>query len=254
MTMGNKRRWNFWTRDRKQLVLESRGGAIAASTTRSAAAVSKELMTPTASLSTASSTSSLSQSESDAWIIETPLFPIIIPKSWEPLSATSTSVEQTEYMEITIALDQEEVLQKPSLATLQTVTQPLVPKSCWGTLQGNEFYYPESMDMLSQTGLTMALGNNDVDWTGEKKTLNFLHDHESDSLTKALSSTQEVLAWSGKFITSGQGAELPIIKTMAVIDKSPKYLAELLMDSTKVKVYNKMSLGRSDEVVFQMGV
>jgi hypothetical protein len=31
-------------------------------------------------------------------------------------------------------------------------------------------------------------------------------------------------------------------------------LAELLMDSEKVKMYNKMSLGRSDEVVFQTGV
>jgi hypothetical protein len=62
------------------------------------------------------------------------------------------------------------------------------------------------------------------------------------------------LAWSGKFLREGQGSELPIIKTMAVIDKSPQSLAELLMDSSKVKVYNKMSLGRSDEEVFQMGV
>ena len=31
-------------------------------------------------------------------------------------------------------------------------------------------------------------------------------------------------------------------------------MAELLMDSEKVKVYNKMSLGRTDEKVFQTGV
>ena len=115
-------------------------------------------------------------------------------------------------------------------------------------------YYPESMEMLAQTGLRMTLGSDKVvDWTGEKKTLKFLQDHSS-SLLEALSSSQEVLAWSGKFNSDGQGSELPVIKTMAVIDKSPEYLAELLMDSSKVKFYNKMSLGRSDEEVFQSGV
>ena len=74
----------------------------------------------------------------------------------------------------------------------------------------------------------------------------------------ALDSSQEVLVWSGKFISSNNeeyyGSELPIIKTTSIIHKSPKYLAELLMDSTKVKAYNKMSLGRDDVHVFQSGV
>ena len=53
---------------------------------------------------------------------------------------------------------------------------------------------------------------------------------------------------------NGYGAELPIIKTTSIIHQSPKYMAELLMDSNMVKVYNKMSLGRTDEKVFQTGV
>ena len=50
------------------------------------------------------------------------------------------------------------------------------------------------------------------------------------------------------------GSELPIIKTVSVIRKSPKYLAELLMDSSRLKLYNKMSLGRTDVRVFQSGI
>eukprot|EP00804_Cyclotella_cryptica_P001599 CCRYP_014939-RA/>CCRYP_014939-RA protein AED:0.04 eAED:0.04 QI:151/1/1/1/1/1/2/611/601 len=262
-------------------VLSSRGGAITTSsaiTTLDTAASKNRVMkypsTDKASTPTNTLTESVPQESTGSWIIETPLFPIILPKSWEPLSAAesasikeSSTVVTSEFMEISVALEEEEeVLMKPSLQTLQTATQPLVPKASWSTLKGNEFYYPESMEMLARTGLVMALGNAQVvDWVGEKKTVRFLQDHcgsdsqhhlnSPNSLTEALTTSQEVLVWSGKFTSSdGQGAELPIVKTMAVIDKSPKYLAELLMDSNKVRIYNKMSLGRSDELVFQMGV
>jgi hypothetical protein len=243
--------------------MSSRGGAIATTAQSSQASIRKS--TSTASISSTKSTSS-SQTTStilstETWVIETPLFPIILPKSWEPPTAIqSTALQEpitTEVMEISVAIEQIEILSKPSLQTLETATQPLIPKSAWASFQGNEFYYPESIEMLAQTGLRMALGNVEVvDWTGEKKTLKFLQDHGSSSasLIEALASSQEVLAWSGKFTTNGQGSELPVIKTMSVIDKSPQYLAELLMDSSKVKVYNKMSLGRSDEEVFQSGM
>jgi hypothetical protein len=233
--------------------ISSRGGAMASTT--SVASTSQQLSIrksiSTASLST--TTSTISSTSTDTWIIETPLFPIILPKSWEPPTITK---ETTESLEISVSLEQDTVLSKPSMHILQTATSPLIPKAAWSTFQGNELYYPESMEMLSQTGLQMALdGSTLVDWIGEKKTLKFLQDHDTpESLIQALSSTREVLAWSGKFLREGQGSELPIIKTMAVIDKSPQSLAELLMDSSKVKVYNKMSLGRSDEEVFQMGV
>ena len=130
------------------------------------------------------------------------------------------------------------------------------------------------MEVLAQTGMAMTLGqgNEHVNWVGEKKTDKFLKDHGCDNglggtgvdtskeWYEALDSSQEVLVWAGKFTTLGSnndeyyGANLPIIKTTSVIHQSPKYLAELLMDSEKVKVYNKMSLGRTDEEVFQLGV
>lgn len=242
--------------------ISSRGGAIATAAMNSSFATESNQKSTHASSSSPTSSSpshSLIESSDTSWIIETPFFPIILPKSWEPSTAATIPVHQeslstTEIMEISVAIEQQEtILSKPSLQTLQMATQPLIPKSAWATFQGNEFYYPESMELLSQTGLRMALDDNIVNWVGEKKTTKFLQDH-SDSLTEALVSSQEVLAWSGKFSSDGYGSELPVIKTMAVVNKSPEYLADLLMDSNKVKAYNKMSLGRSDEEVFQSGM
>ena len=42
------------------------------------------------------------------------------------------------------------------------------------------------------------------------------------------------------------GANLPMVKTQSIIPMSPKDLADLLLDSSRVKVYNKMSVGRVD--------
>ena len=112
--------------------------------------------------------------------------------------------------------------------------------------------------------------NEYVDWSGDKKTDRFVRELESRDgdeggvataaaaatrRQRSLMDSQEVLVWSGKFKSSrGYGAELPIIKTTSIIDKSPQYLADLLMDSNKVKLYNKMSLGRDDVKVFQSGM
>lgn len=111
--------------------------------------------------------------------------------------------------------------------------------------------------------------NECINWVGEKKTDKFVKEYgqvinnaqeticgNTKDWYNALDSTQEVLVWAGKFKVKddGYGAELPIIKSTSIIHQSPKYLAELLMDSSKVQVYNKMSLGRDDVKVFQTGV
>jgi hypothetical protein len=329
---SSKRRWSVLKRfdrsDKKMMnklearrsllvSTSTRGGSNTSSTTQAAAMVSTTSSTRSKSFHSSSSTASLSSSstasEPETWVIETPLFPLILPKSWEPpttavtasMASTATSVVEegssTTFMEISVAIEQDTTStttitdvasSKPSLQMLKTATQPLIPKSVWeNDFTGNEFYFPESMEMLALTGIQMAGNGNDdvVNWVGEKKTVKFLEDYGSPDaddgsttdeedldgigsiqtsklqpqFTKGLVSTQEVLVWAGKFTSStnrnqgngeGYGAELPIIKTMSIINKSPKDLAELLMDSEKVKMYNKMSLGRSDEVVFQTGV
>ena len=142
----------------------------------------------------------------------------------------------------------------------------MIPKDAMSTFTGREFYYPESIEALAETGMRMTLGtlpwedrNDAVVWSGEKGTDKFVRDHGEEGLGPAwhaaLDSSQEVLVWAGKFSSrDGFGAELPVIKTMSIVNKSPRYLADLLMDSERVKACNKMSLGRTGKRVFQEGV
>jgi len=214
--------------------------------------------------------------ETETYVIETPLFPIILPKAWELPSASASAAQtppttaetSSATLEISVAVERtasavaDAAEAKPSPQLLQAATLPLLPKSLMGSFTGREFYHPETVEALAQTGIAMALGEGSsewVDWSGEKKTDGFLRAHGTDGragATKewytALDSSREVLVWSGKSVSrDGHGAELPFIKTTSIVNQSPKYLAELLMDSSRVKVYNKMSLGRTDEIVFQ---
>jgi len=258
--------------------------------TLSSSSSSSSAVSSSSSSATTSSTRSTATEET-TFIIETPLFPIILPKAWEApfkgtssysstgSSKTSTSSSSTSYiesLEITIAPPEDPTSTtttgaKPTPHQLQSATLPLIPKSTWESFTGNEFFHPETYDGLVSTGVLMgttAMSAEYVNWSGDKKTDKFIKEHgssnddsegdaKSSSWYESLDSSQEVLVWSGKFIgDKGElyGAELPIIKTTSIIHKSPKYLAELLMDSTKVKAYNKMSLGRDDVEVFQSGV
>jgi hypothetical protein len=273
----------------KAVMTAARGGdaSTTTSTTLSTVSSSAAVVSSSSASSFATSTSNTATEET-TFIIETPLFPIILPKSWEApfkgtssyssssRSSTATSTTSSSYiasLEITIAPPEDitssttatTVGAKPSPHQLQAVTLPLIPKSTWESFTGNEFFFPQTYDGLVSTGVLMGstvMSEEYVNWSGDKKTEKFLKDHSSNdgggsSWYEALDSSQEVLVWSGKFIDNTKdkyGAELPIIKTTSIIHKSPKYLAELLMDSTKVKAYNKMSLGRDDVEVFQTGV
>lgn len=59
----------------------------------------------------------------------------------------------------------------------------------------------------------------------------------------------DVLVWSGSWSHGYYGHELPAIRCEAIVNMSPKALADLLMDSSRVKEYNKMSIGREDILV-----
>ncbi|KAL7425981.1 hypothetical protein ACHAXH_000679 [Discostella pseudostelligera] len=64
----------------------------------------------------------------------------------------------------------------------------------------------------------------------------------------------EVLVWTSKCIHGGHGSEYPLVKARGLIPTSAFQMVELLLDSTRVKEYNKMSLGRVDEHCFATGV
>jgi len=63
----------------------------------------------------------------------------------------------------------------------------------------------------------------------------------------------DVLVWSGQFKHGLYGSELPAVRAAGVVDMPPEDLLELLVDSARVKEYNKLSLGRTDDLVLQAG-
>jgi hypothetical protein len=68
-----------------------------------------------------------------------------------------------------------------------------------------------------------------------------------------LVNADDVRVWSGSFAgnSSFYGSDLPAVRAAGMINKSPEALANMLMDSTRVKEYNKLSVGRTDLLVLQ---
>mmetsp|Transcript_5303 Transcript_5303/g.7733 ORF Transcript_5303/g.7733 Transcript_5303/m.7733 type:complete len:317 (-) Transcript_5303:33-983(-) len=146
------------------------------------------------------------------------------------------------------------VLKEPSQDLLRSVTEPLVSTSVWSALTGREFYFPSTIAKLVPSALKALLHSNDIiDWKCDSKTKKLL-ENDKEMLRKSLDEDGEVLVWIGRFKKDGHGSELPIVKTHGMIHMSPKDLAELLMDSSRVDTYNKMTLGRTDEIIFQRGI
>ena len=103
----------------------------------------------------------------------------------------------------------------------------------------------------------------DLVWKPDKQTEQILTEYGENgraSLSHALRNilpADTILIWTAKFnpTTNAYGSQLPIIRTRGIVSNmSPYSIASLLMDSKRVKTYNKMSLGREDDVVFQSGI
>ncbi|CAB9505818.1 expressed unknown protein [Seminavis robusta] len=62
-----------------------------------------------------------------------------------------------------------------------------------------------------------------------------------------------VLLWMGKFQHGLYGSDLPAVRAVGIIPAAPKVLYDMLIDSDRVKEYNKLSLGREDLLVLQNG-
>ena len=56
----------------------------------------------------------------------------------------------------------------------------------------------------------------------------------------------DVLVWTGEWGHKHYGHDIPAVRCEAVVNLSPRALVDLLVDSTRVKEYNKMSVGRDD--------
>jgi hypothetical protein len=135
------------------------------------------------------------------------------------------------------------------------ITQPIIPDSTFDDVTGDEFADPATVDRLARTGLFMATqpSNEWIKWKAHKDTEKILQEQKGKNnnlnLMTALDQGQ-VLVYIGTPKVEGYGSKLPLIKTKSILPLSAQEMAELLMDSERVKIYNKMSLGRKDLRIF----
>jgi hypothetical protein len=64
----------------------------------------------------------------------------------------------------------------------------------------------------------------------------------------------DILVWTGDIGHTGFGSHWPVVKARCLVDVSPRVLVEFMMDSSRIKEYNKMSQGREDLVKIQEGL
>ena len=127
------------------------------------------------------------------------------------------------------------------------MTSPIVPLTIsFDDQTGEEFENPEIVDQLVASGLEVATkDNNDwIEWKMHSSTKKLFEENNSDEMT--LLEQGEVLVYIGKSKQEGHGSKLPIVRTKSILPLSAEEMAELLMDSSRVKIYNKLSVGRTD--------
>lgn len=138
------------------------------------------------------------------------------------------------------------------------------PKELWVVLddgEGNRApLAPLAVNALARSGFSS--GFDATMWTADGKTAKTLkqtpswnavawHKDGPVELPKVALDEKEVLVWSGTFKHGLYGSELPAIRSCGIINVNPKDLIQLLVDSSRVKEYNKLCLGRTDLLVLQ---
>lgn len=142
------------------------------------------------------------------------------------------------------------------------------PKEHWVALDNGEGSHapiaPAAINALAQNGLSATM--NKKMWTAAKPTEKLIKNCPDGGVwadtrwetgvpvcvpKRGTSADTDVLLWSGKFEHSYYGSDLPAVRSEGVVNASPEALLDLLVDSSRVKEYNKLSLGRSDLLVLQ---
>ena len=138
------------------------------------------------------------------------------------------------------------------------------PMEQWVALDDGEGSHapiaPFAVAALARFGLQTAM--DQTMWKAESKTDRVLKNsgawrelswQESGEgiLPESTKEQNDVLVWSGNFVHGLYGSDLPAARAAGVVDMSAKALCDLLLDSNRVKEYNKLSLGRTDLLVLQ---
>jgi hypothetical protein len=105
---------------------------------------------------------------------------------------------------------------------------------------------------LMKLGLKCVTDESDR-WVADRSTEKQISKQPPSDDKRYCPSKDETLVWCGTF-DHGYKSEVPVIKARALVPTSARQLLDLLFDSSKVKEYNKMSLGREDLHVVKEGI
>jgi hypothetical protein len=118
---------------------------------------------------------------------------------------------------------------------------------------GSDIVQP-TVKALAEAGL-IAISNEKL-WKADKKTERVIQGRDFTSCnTHAIvldyvgtPKDTHVLTWSGKF--SHCGHEIPVYRSSGIIAMAAEELVHLLLDSSRIHEYNKVSEGRTDEIIY----
>lgn len=121
-----------------------------------------------------------------------------------------------------------------------------------------------AIEALVKSGLDASI--NKVMWTANAPTAKLIKAGSWDStifmpydegrpvpVPHACGSKDEndVLVWTGQWDHKHYGHDIPAVRCEAIVNMTPRALVDLLVDSNRVKEYNKMSIGRDDILNFR---
>ena len=118
------------------------------------------------------------------------------------------------------------------------VSQPVISEDAWNQMTGDEFEDPSVVDALVKAGFQMATKHDENGWVDWDESLPSNLDTKLDD--------GEVLVYTGSASRPGFGSDVPWIKSVSTLPMTASEGAKLMMDSTRVKAYNNLSLGRDD--------
>lgn len=96
--------------------------------------------------------------------------------------------------------------------------------------------------------------SSDSMWKADKKTEKMQQEMKSRRkfVTDQDGTPQDtaVLIWSGKIQNKVLGYDIPVVRASGIIAMNTEDLVNLLLDSSRIHEYNKISQGRTDEIVY----
>lgn len=109
------------------------------------------------------------------------------------------------------------------------------------------------LNALAKRALTVVTDEGPM-WVPDRSTEKIISSRGPSEQEWHYASGGDVFVWSGKLDFEGFGDDILAVKARAIIPTTAENMLNLLMDSSRVKEYNKMSLGRTDQFFFKKGV